>query len=99
LTEPPAPPSSETRAAAALTQGHRYDLMLAQPIAIRAAGLDAAHRITRRLQQVVNEALKADTELIELEDGAWFREDTPRCDGSLSCRANLHEAGCKRKRS
>ena len=47
-------------------RGSLYDLELLEGCEFRASGLDAAYRITRRLDAIVTEALRGDPEVLEL---------------------------------
>lgn len=79
-----------------MPEGWRYELTARSPARFRASGLDAAHRISRRIADVVNTALASDPEVIEVETHAFFDADSPTCDRTRACTANLHYADCPR---
>lgn len=79
--------------------GHRYLVGTVAPARFRATGLDAAHRVSRRVQEAVERALAEDPEVIEVEERAIFREGTPTCTNGPRCLANLHNHGCPARAS
>lgn len=56
-----------------MSHGWIYELHIAET-EFTAKGLDAAHRVARRLNDVVKEALERDPEVIEILGGPHFRE-------------------------
>ncbi len=78
-------------------RGHLYELSLAAPARFRAKGLDAAARVERAVGEAVERVLAEHREVLEVEDRAYFRAGTMRCDGTEKCRAGLHYDGCPKR--
>jgi hypothetical protein len=77
-----------------MSDGYLYELATSAPARFRARGLDAAHRVSRRVHDAVRVALENDPEVILVEDEAYFDERPMPCDGEVTCRAALHAHGC-----
>lgn len=77
-------------------QGWLYEVDLTT-VRFRARGLDAAHRIARKLTEVMQDELESNREVLAVEDLPYPSERAMRCDASIECRADLHDRGCPRQ--
>ena len=79
--------------------GHLYDLEFSQTPRFRAAGLDVAARVQRRVAVAIEAALVADPDVLEFDRRAYLRANPTPCDRTRSCPGNLHYADCATKTS
>jgi hypothetical protein len=85
----------DAKALRRVSDGYLYELQMSQQARFRAHGLDAAHRIQRRVSEAVAAALAEDREVVEVEEDAYFEAASYRCDGTSRCRAALHDRDCE----
>lgn len=80
-------------------RGHLYDLEFSQTPRFRAAGLDVAERIQRRVVVAIEAALAADPEVLEFDRRAYLSARPTPCDRTRDCPGNLHYSDCAREKT